>query len=134
MRTINIEAIVKSVVENQTGYEDAIKHLCNIAPTTPQFTAEDLAIAGSTLSWLARYGVLKIVGQTEKFVCIDEYEETYKKMTVNIYAIDCDIFALANAFADAKKTYKVGKVEKRIASLKSALADALADLEAIERE
>ena len=130
-RELNVRAIVESVVESNTGYEKAIKKLAS-APCLSGFTSEDVSISGSTLSWLARYGVLKVVGKTKAFICIDEYEETYKKIDVNVYEIDCDIVALARAFEDRKKEYQVQKIEARVKILKEQLAQALADLEEIQ--
>ena len=132
MANVNINAIVTSIVERQSGYKSAIKVLCNIAPTTPTFTAESTNISGATLSKLVDYGVLKVVDKTTAFIPMDWSEDTYRKVSVNVYAIDCDIFAVWNALADCEKAYKVDKIEKRIARLKEQLANALADLEDIK--
>lgn len=131
MKNINIVAIVESVEKSQSGYERAIKKLAK-TPFLGGFTAEDVDIAGSTLSWLARYGVLKVVGTRQAFICVDEYEETYKKVEVNVYEIDCDIIGLAMKFDEKKKEVKVMKIEQRIARLKEQLAQALADLDEIQ--
>ena len=131
MKNINIVAIVESVEKSQSGYERAIKKLAK-TPFLGGFTAEDVDIAGSTLSWLARYGVLKVVGTRQAFICVDEYEETYKKVEVNVYEIDCDIIGLAMKFDEKKKEVKVMKIEQRIAKLKEQLAQALADLDEIQ--
>lgn len=137
MRNINIVAIVESVEKSQSGYERAIKELAERfgnCPCTacPRFTSEEVGISGNTLSWLARYGVLKVVGTKEAFICVDEYEETYKKVEVNIYTVDCDILELARNFETEKKSVKVQKIEQRVARLREQLAQALADLEEIK--
>lgn len=131
MKNINIVAIVESVEKSQSGYERAIKKLAK-TPFISGFTSEDVDIAGSTLSWLARYGVLKVVGTRQAFICVDEYKETYKKIKVNVYEIDCDIIGLALKFDEKKKEVKVMKIEQRIAKLKEQLAQALADLDEIQ--
>lgn len=130
-KNINIIAIVESVEKSQSGYERAIKKLAS-APCLTGFTAEDVDISGATLSWLAKYGVLKVIGQKETFICVDSWDETYKKVSVNVYAIDCDIVGLALAFEQKKKEVKVAKIEQRVAKLREALAQALADLDEIK--
>ena len=129
-KNINIIAIIESVEKSQSGYEKAIKRLASM-PCPTGFTSEDVGISGQTLSWLAKYGVLKVIGKKNAFVCIDEYEETYKKVEINVYAVDCDIVALALAFEREKKEFKVKKIEQRVAKLREQLEKALADLDEI---
>ena len=130
MEKVNILAIIESVEKSQSGYERAIKRLASTNYLNG-FTSEDVGISGQTLSWLAKYGVLKVVGKRDAFICINEYENTYKKVEVNIYAIDCDIVALALAFDRKRKEVKVQKIEQRVAKLREQLAQALADLDEI---
>ena len=130
MEKVNILAIIESVEKSQSGYERAIKRLASM-PCPNNFTSEDVGISGQTLSWLAKYGVLKVVGKKDAFICINEYENTYKKVEVNIYTIDCDIIALALAFDRKRKEVKVQKIEQRVAKLREQLAQALADLDEI---
>lgn len=132
MEKINILAIIESVEKSQSGYERAIKRLASM-PCPTGFTSEDVGISGQTLSWLAKYGVLKVIGKKNAFVCIDEYEETYKKVEVNVYAVDCDIVELALAFEREKKEFKVKKIEQRVAKLREQLEKALADLDEIRQ-
>jgi len=128
---INITAIVDSVEKNHSHYEEAIKTLANLNLTKP-FKADDVDMSGNTLTGLANYGVLKIVGTTSAMVCINEYSQTYKKMQVNLYQVACDIDELAKTFNNKKKEVKVQKIEDKIKVLREKLANALAELDDIQ--
>ena len=132
MTNYDVKRIAKSVVESRSNYGKAIDKIANRPSYMSTFSANEIEISGSTLTGLVNYGVLKVIGNKDVFICVDEYEETYKKVKAKIYAVNCDIFELNSAFNDIIKEYKVSKIEKKIASLKAQLKNALFDLDNIK--
>lgn len=126
-KRIDVMLMVGSVVDSKTHYKEALEKINNTLATT--FTASEIGINGRTLSCLANYGILEIVGTTKELICIDEAEDVYKKVEVNIYTPNCDIDSLLSTWEDKEKEYKVSKIEKRIKILKAKLQKALCDLE-----
>ena len=92
-----------------------------------QFKAKELGLNGTTLSRLAYYNFLEIVGKEECWYQIDE--DTMKRGEVNVYLFDPAL--VPDDIFERIRDEKVNKVERRIERLKAQLAKAYEALEEI---
>ena len=76
---------VSSFLSNATSVADLSKRMeiLNKLPPKP-FYASDLGISGGLINSLRYYGIIEEVPSMKKdaFVCVDENEELYKRVTV----------------------------------------------------
>jgi hypothetical protein len=127
MSEINIKAIVTS----QANYKKTLNALLLKNPQS-SFTAQDVNIAGQSLSRLADYGVLKVVDKKEGFIPIDEDEGTFRRVFINVYEINCDILELLRNYEGYKKALEADKIKARIKKLESLLRDTQEQLKAFQ--
>lgn len=127
MPEINIKAIVTS----QANYK---KTLTNLLAKNPQksFTAQDVGIAGQSLSRLADYGVLEVVDTIEGFIPIDKKEGTFRRVSINVYEVRCDLLSLIQNYDEYKKSIAADKIKKKIAYFQAQLDQAEQQLEKLE--
>ncbi len=127
MPEINIKAIVTS----QANYK---KTLTNLLAKNPQksFTAQDVGIAGQSLSRLADYGVLEVVDTIEGFIPIDKKEGTFRRVSINVYEVRCDLLSLIQNYDEYKKSIAADKIKKKIAYFQAQIDQAEQQLEKLE--
>ncbi len=127
MPEINIKAIVTS----QANYK---KTLTSLLAKNPQksFTAQDVGIAGQSLSRLADYGVLEVVDTIEGFIPIDKKEGTFRRVSINVYEVRCDLLSLIQNYDEYKKSIAADKIKKKIAYFQAQIDQAEQQLEKLE--
>lgn len=64
-------------------------------------TAKDIGVSGSFMSSLCARGYMSVVGTQESFMCINENENLYRKVEVNIYAPKVKISRLCEDYANS---------------------------------
>lgn len=87
-------------------------------------TAKDIGVSGSFMSSLCARGYMSVVDTQESFMCIDENENLYRKVEVNIYAPRvkisrlCEDYARSiNRIADTEKFKALSTIETAKAKL-----------------
>ena len=88
----NIKAIVDYFTDNAEG------------------RAKDIGVSGSLMTSLCRRGYAKVVDVAEEFVLVDSYNNLYKKVEVNIYALSVAPSTLAVEYNTSRE--RMAKVEK----------------------
>lgn len=88
----NIKAVVDYFVNNKQG------------------KAKDIGVSGSLMTSLCRRGYAKVVDVAEEFVLVDSYNNLYKKVEVNVYALNITPYTLAVEYNSSRE--KMAKVEK----------------------
>ena len=88
----NIKAVVDYFTDNARG------------------KAKDIGVSGSLMTSLYRRGYAKVVDTAEEFVLVDSYNDLYKKVEVNVYALNVTPSALANYYNSSRK--RMAKIEK----------------------
>lgn len=69
-------AIVKQVAQ----------HFNSVGATCPS-SAADVGVSGSSMTSLVRLGIARVVGKKECFVCVDEYQQLYRRYDANLYVL-----------------------------------------------
>ena len=64
-------------------------------------TAKDIGVSGSFMSSLCQRGYMSVVDTQESFMCINENENLYRKVEVNIYAPRVKISTLCERYANS---------------------------------
>ena len=81
---------VSSFLSNANSVENLSKRLeiLKKLPSEP-FYASDIGVCGGLINSLCKYGIIKEIPSMRKeaFVCVDEYEELYKKILVNGWVV-----------------------------------------------
>ena len=62
------------------------QHFNNVGANTPS-SAADMDVSGSSMMSLVNLGVVKVVGKKERFVCIDERQQLYRRYEANLYVL-----------------------------------------------
>lgn len=73
-------------------------------------TAKDIGVSGSFMTSLCQRGYMSVVGTQESFMCINEDENLYRKVEVNIYAPKVNISRLCEDYA--KSINGIANLEK----------------------
>ena len=67
----------------------------------PSFYAADLELAGGTLYGLRAAGLIRPTGQVRiDYICVDEYEELYRKIKIKEWELAIDPSLLAEKYAE----------------------------------
>ena len=93
-----------------TLQKNNIKAVVDYFTNNRQGKAKDIGVSGSLMTSLCRRGYAKVVDTAEEFVLVDSYNNLYKKVEVNIYALNVTPSALANYYNSSRKL--MAKVEK----------------------
>ena len=88
----NIKAVVDYFTDNRQG------------------KAKDIGVSGSLMTSLCRRGYAKVVDVAEEFVLVDSYNNLYKKIEVNVYALSVAPSTLAVEYNTSRE--RMAKVEK----------------------
>lgn len=89
--------------------------------------AKDIGVSGSFMTSLCRRGYAKVTDTTEEFVLVDSYDDLYKKVEVNVYALTVAPSALANYYNASRErmaTVEKTKAETLIDCAKQKLTEA----------
>ena len=62
------------------------QHFNNVGANCPS-SAADMDVSGSSMMGLVRLGVAKVVGKKERFVCVDEHQQLYRRYETNLYVL-----------------------------------------------
>ena len=62
------------------------QHFNNVGANTPS-SAADMDVSGSSMMSLVNLGVAKVVGKKERFVCIDEHQQLYRRFEAILYVL-----------------------------------------------
>ena len=62
------------------------QHFNNVGANCPS-SAADMDVSGSSMMGLVRLGVAKVVGKKERFVCVDEHQQLYRRYEANLYVL-----------------------------------------------
>ena len=95
---------------NFNSVKKVAEHFNNVGANTPS-TADDMGVSGSFMMSLVNRNVVAIVGKREKFVCVDERQQLYRRYDANLYVLNIT----ANDFWN---TYVRG-VERRCNEMKN---------------
>ena len=93
-----------------TLQKNNIKAVVDYFANNEQGKAKDIGVSGSLMTSLCRRGYAKVVDTAEEFVFVDSYNDLYKKVEVNVYALNVTPSALANYYNSSRK--RMAKVEK----------------------
>lgn len=67
----------------------------------PSFYAADLELASGTLCGLRAAGIIRPTGQVRiDYICVDEYEELYRKIKIKEWELAIDPSLLAEKYAE----------------------------------
>lgn len=64
-------------------------------------TAKDIGVSGSFMTSLCKRGYMSVVGTQESFICVNEHDDLYRKVEVNIYAPKVPISKLCEDYANS---------------------------------
>lgn len=115
-----------------------------------QGKANEIGVSGAFMTSLRKRGYIKVVGTEETFVLIDQHNDLYRKMSVNIYGLVKPVNSLLEDYYDKAESVEVEKINKahavirqaegeikalecKIEAAKYELAEAVKRLEAMER-
>lgn len=93
-----------------TLQKNNIKAVIDYFADNAEGRAKNIGVSGSLMTSLCRRGYAKVVGTTEEFVLVDSYNELYKKVEVNIYALSIAPSTLAVEYNTSRE--RMAKVEK----------------------
>lgn len=89
--------------------------------------AKDIGVSGSFMTSLCARGYAKVTDTVEEFVLVDSYNELYKKVEVNVYALKVAPSTLAveyNTSRERMATIEKTKAEGLIECAKQRLTEA----------
>ena len=72
--------------KNFENVKKVAEHYNNVGSNTPSL-ASDMGVGGSFMSGLVRMGVVKVVGKKERFVCVDEHQQLYRRYEAKLYVL-----------------------------------------------
>ena len=104
-----------------------VKAVIDYFSTNHSGKAKDIGVSGSFMSSLCARGYAKVIGTTEEFVLIDSYDNLYKKVAINVYALSIAPSTLAveyNASRERMATVEKIKAETLIGCAKQRLLEA----------
>ena len=104
-----------------------IKTVVDYFSTHRSGKAKDIGVNGSLMTSLCRRGYAKVTDTAEEFVLVDSYNELYKKVEVNVYALTIAPSALANYYNASRErmaTIEKTKAETLIDCAKQKLTEA----------
>ena len=93
-----------------TLQKNNIKAVVDYFSTHRSGKAKDIGVSGSLMTSLYRRGYAKVVDTAEEFVLVDSYNNLYKKVEVNVYALNVTPSALANYYNSSCE--RMAKIEK----------------------
>ena len=93
-----------------TLQKNNIKAVVDYFSTHRSGKAKDIGVSGSLMTSLYRRGYAKVVDTAEEFVLVDSYNNLYKKVEVNVYALNVTPSALANYYNSSRE--RMAKIEK----------------------
>lgn len=62
------------------------QHFNNVGANCPSST-DDIGVSGSSMMSLVHLGAAKVVGKKERFVCVDERQQLYRRYEANLYVL-----------------------------------------------
>ena len=104
-----------------------VKAVIDYFSTNHRGKAEDIGVSGSFMSSLCARGYAKVIDTAEEFVLVDSYDNLYKKVDINIYALKVTPSTLAveyNASRERMATAEKTKAETLIGCAKQKLMEA----------
>ena len=98
-----------------TLQKNNIKAVVDYFANNKQGKAKDIGVSGSLMTSLCRRGYAKVADVAEEFVLVDSYNNLYKKVEVNVYALKVAPSTLAVEYNSSRK--RMAKVEKTKAEI-----------------
>ena len=115
-----------------------------------QGKANDIGVSGAFMTSLRKRGYIKVVATEETFVLVDERNDLYRKMSINVYGLVKPISSLLDDYCEKAEQVEIEKINKahdiirhaegeikalecKIEAAKYELAEAVKRLEAMER-
>ena len=87
-----------------------VKAVVDYFANNEQGKAKDIGVSGSLMTSLCRRGYAKVVDVAEEFVLVDSYNNLYKKVEVNVYALSIAPSTLAVEYNTSRE--RMANVEK----------------------
>lgn len=72
--------------KNFESVKKVAEHFNNVGANTPSL-ASDMGVSGSFMSGLLNLGVAQVVGKKERFVCVDEHQQLYRRYEAKLYVL-----------------------------------------------
>lgn len=97
----------------------------NVGSNCPS-TADDMGVNGSFMSSLVRRGAAKVVGKKERFICIDEHQQLYRRYEVNLYVLTItasDFWKMYVRNVESECNYKKRQAEEYVSAAKDKLRE-----------
>ena len=115
-----------------------------------QGKANDIGVSGAFMTSLRKRGYIKVVATEETFVLVDERNDLYRKMSINVYGLVKPISSLLDDYCEKAEQVEIEKInkandiirhaeyeirclERKIKDAKYDLEEAVKRLEAMER-
>jgi hypothetical protein len=93
-----------------TLQKNNIKAVVDYFANNKQGKAKDIGVSGSLMTSLCRRGYAKVADVAEEFVLVDSYNNLYKKVEVNVYALKVAPSTLAVEYNTSRE--RMAKAEK----------------------
>jgi hypothetical protein len=103
-----------------------VKAVIDYFSTSHSGKAKDIGVSGSFMSSLCARGYAKVIDTAEEFVLVDSYNNLYRKVEINIYALKVAPSTLAveyNASRERMATAEKTKAETLIGCAKQKLME-----------
>ena len=104
-----------------------------------QGKANEIGVSGAFMTSLRKRGYIKVVATEETFVLVDERNDLYRKMSINVYGLVKPISSLLDDYCDKAEKIEIDKINKahniirhaeaEIKNLERKMKDAKYDLE-----
>jgi hypothetical protein len=104
-----------------------VKAVIDYFSTNHSGKARDIGVSGSFMSSLCARGYAKVIDTAEEFVLVDSYNNLYRKVEINVYALKVAPSTLAveyNASRERMATAEKTKAETLIGCAKQKLMEA----------
>ena len=72
--------------KNFEGVKKVAEHFNKVGASTPSL-ASDMGVSGAFMMGLVNLGAAKVVGYKEQFVCVDKYQQLYRKYEAKLYVL-----------------------------------------------
>lgn len=105
-----------------------------------QGKANEIGVSGAFMTSLRKRGYIKVVATEETFVLVDERNDLYRKISVNVYGLVKPVGSLLEDYYDKAESVEVEKINKaheiirhaeaEIKALEYKIKDAKCELEA----
>ena len=77
-----------------------------------QGKANEIGVSGAFMTSLRKRGYIKVVATEEAFVLVDERNDLYRKMSINVYGLVKPINSLLDDYCDKAEKEIVKEIEK----------------------